>query len=206
MPDKSSLPGRVFEKLRDWVADHIAQGLLSAGGVAVSGILAALAKWLVGLSVLQRGVLWGAAGLLFLESLLFFLAGIALYLRRRAEASEVTDLVAGTKYVIRETSWICGHFAPGTAPAASVGHTIRDVREAIRRVQSLLVQAKNFRNRQKLFEAIKHREEELLETNKPDWENIKPHIDRLQEWVEFADRKLLLKSLPPSDPLDQPLP
>jgi hypothetical protein len=205
MPDKSTLPSRVLEKLRDGIASKVVLGLLSIGGVILSGILSALAKWLVGLTILQRGMLWGAAETVLSESMLFFLVGLVLYLRRRAEAAEVASLVAGTRTLIRETSWVYGRIPLGTSPAASIGHTERDVREILNRLQASLVQATKFRQRAQLFEVIKYLEKELTATEKPDWNNIEPHIHRLREWADFADRKLLLKTLPSNDPLDRAL-
>lgn len=205
MPDKSTLAGRVLEGLRDLLAGQAVLKIAWVAGLIMSGLLSALAKMLGDLTVLQRGMLWGASAMTLLASAALFLFWLVLYLQRRAEESEITDLVAGVRHLVKETGWIYGNIIPpGTTPSVIAAHT-RDVRGALIRLVALLVRASKFKQRVQLFEAVSDLEEEIFQVADPDWLDIEPHVRRLEEWANFADRKLLLKSLPSKNPLEQPL-
>ena len=205
MKERSTLAGRVADKLRDWLATEAALKVTSLGTLILSGIALSITKARGGLTEFQRGMWVGAASLAFLESMVLLFVWLVVFLRRRSGESEIGDLVAGTRSLVRETKVVYGGDLPGIALGARIGHQPQDVQGILGRLQGLLVEARRFTKRRKLFEAVKDLEEALREAERPDWSSLKPHIDRLQAWADFADRELLLKPRSSSDPIDQPL-
>src|SRR4051794_28487689 len=112
MSDKSTLAGRVLEGLRAWLAGQAVLQITWAAGLIMSGLLGVLANMLGGLTVLQRGMLWGASAMTLLASAALFLFWLVLSLQRQAEESEITDLVAGVRPLVKETGWIYGSIIP----------------------------------------------------------------------------------------------
>lgn len=205
MTEKSTLAGRVGDKLRDWVAAEAVLKLTSLGALILSGVVLSVTKALGGLTEFRRGVGVGVASLAFLESMVLFFIGLVVFLRRRSAEAEIGALVAGARSLVRETRIVYGGALSGLALSARIGHQPQDVLGILGRFQGLLVEARRFTKRRKLFEAVKDLEEALREAERPDWSSLEPHIDRLQAWADFADRELLLKPRSSSDPIDQPL-
>jgi hypothetical protein len=206
MPAKGTLLGHVLDKLREHLADGFVLKLLSLGGVVSSFVLGGLARGLSGLTEIQRGMLWGAAELALLASVALAVFGLVLYLPRRAEETEINDLVSGVRNLVRETGWIYGGIIPrGTSPGVIAAH-ISDISGALLRLHLSLVQAKKFRQRLQLFWAIRRLEEKLFEEGEPEWHDIEPYVRHLEHWADFAEKTRLLRSLPPNNPLDRRLP
>lgn len=187
-----------------------AVGLLVAIEVAAiwtERVEAALPTWLSWLPVVHQmlrsplpvwlfwGVIVYCASALFIPALTELLGR---YKRGKSAAlAEITAFTHEAQDIIEEVKHYYGKTGGGEGKRNS-----RSLLQAIYELQDSLVRAIHFKKRPDLFHITKRIEDAVrADPSAQEWDDIQPHVAKLEQWVIFAERNLLRGSSVLRDPL-----